>query len=354
MHRKELQKYCYALMVQSLRCLAASASSARPPPSIASISPRDTLPFNPPLPQHMSTSEYKTKGRATSASCEQLPVLEARGLPLPVHEARGHRAWPLGYNLPVLLPSFKVVLHLPRPCAFAPLHLIICTSAACPCNNSSLLPTLLCRQHSQHLSNPTDTLSSSSSPVYTPAMAAGDKKWDAAAERDLCVAIIMGNQEGRTNYNWPKVHAFLTKLGYKFTKDAISQHFTKVVMKDFKTRHGDDPIKSGASTPKKPSTPRRAAASTPSKRKTPTSAKAKAAAKSAEFVSAEDDDETSDEEPLAKKRKVKAEAAAAEAEAEAETMPSPVKKETRKTRARSQTVCSENEAFQAWLEKTGS
>ncbi len=52
-------------------------------------------------------------------------------------------------------------------------------------------------------------------------MAAGDKKWDAAAERDLCVAIIMGNQEGRTNYNWPKVHAFLTKLGYKFTKDAI-------------------------------------------------------------------------------------------------------------------------------------
>ena len=51
-------------------------------------------------------------------------------------------------------------------------------------------------------------------------MAAGDKKWDAAAERDLCVAIIMGNQEGRTNYNWPKVHAFLTKLGYKFTKDA--------------------------------------------------------------------------------------------------------------------------------------
>lgn len=92
--------------------------------------------------------------RRPAASCEQLPVLEARGLPLPVHEARGHRAWPLGYNLPVLLPSFKVVLHLPRPCAFAPLHLIICTSAACPCNNSSLLPTLLCRQHSQHLSNP--------------------------------------------------------------------------------------------------------------------------------------------------------------------------------------------------------
>ena len=116
---------------------------------------------------------------------------------------------------------------------------------------------------------------------------------------------------------------------------AHRQHFTKVVMKDFKTRHGDDPIKSGASTPKKPSTPRRAAAAgTPSKRKTPTSAKAKAAAKSAEFVSAEADDQTSDEEPLAKKRRVKAEAAAAEAEAEAETMPSPVKKETRKTRAR--------------------
>lgn len=51
---------------------------------------------------------------------------------------------------------------------------------------------------------------------------AGDKKWDAAAERDLCVAIIMASHDGRTDYNWPRVHAFLAALGYQFTKDAAA------------------------------------------------------------------------------------------------------------------------------------
>lgn len=50
-----------------------------------------------------------------------------------------------------------------------------------------------------------------------------EKKWDANAERDLCVAIIMGAQDGeRMRYNWPKVHSSMEALGYGFTKDAIS------------------------------------------------------------------------------------------------------------------------------------
>lgn len=54
-------------------------------------------------------------------------------------------------------------------------------------------------------------------------MPGGDKKWDVAAERDLCVAVILGNQEtDRARYNWPKVHAFMDGLGYGFTRDAIS------------------------------------------------------------------------------------------------------------------------------------
>lgn len=54
-------------------------------------------------------------------------------------------------------------------------------------------------------------------------MPATDKKWDAAAERDLCVAIIMGNQEtDRVRYNWAKVHSLMEGYGYPFSKDAIS------------------------------------------------------------------------------------------------------------------------------------
>ena len=60
-------------------------------------------------------------------------------------------------------------------------------------------------------------------------MPPAEKKWDANAERDLCVAIIMGAQDGeRMRYNWPKVHSSMEALGYGFTKDAISyvSHFT--------------------------------------------------------------------------------------------------------------------------------
>lgn len=54
-------------------------------------------------------------------------------------------------------------------------------------------------------------------------MPGNEKKWDIAAERDLCVAVIAGNQDTeRPRHNWPKIHNFMDKLGYGFSKEAIS------------------------------------------------------------------------------------------------------------------------------------
>lgn len=47
------------------------------------------------------------------------------------------------------------------------------------------------------------------------------KKWDLAADLDLCLAII--HTGGATSsYKWPEVHEIMTSLGHDFTKDAIS------------------------------------------------------------------------------------------------------------------------------------
>ncbi|KAG8354727.1 hypothetical protein FVEN_g7336 [Fusarium venenatum] len=123
-------------------------------------------------------------------------------------------------------------------------------------------------------------------------MPPAEKKWDANAERDLCVAIIMGAQDGeRMRYNWPKVHSSMESLGYSFTKDAISQHFSKSIMRDFKGRHGDtstsnSPAPATAPTSKK----------TPRKRAIP----AKGRKKKAE---SEDDDKDAVDSHLSKKMK---------------------------------------------------
>ncbi|KAH6610226.1 hypothetical protein Trco_000246 [Trichoderma cornu-damae] len=69
-------------------------------------------------------------------------------------------------------------------------------------------------------------------------MAPQDKKWDDSAERDLCVAIILGNQDpGKSRHNWPRIAEIMGSLGYSFTKDAMSQHFSKTIMRDFRARH---------------------------------------------------------------------------------------------------------------------
>ncbi|KAL7795248.1 hypothetical protein V8C37DRAFT_48323 [Trichoderma ceciliae] len=69
-------------------------------------------------------------------------------------------------------------------------------------------------------------------------MAPQDKKWDDSAERDLCVAIILGNQElAKGRHNWPRISEIMNSLGYSFSKDAMSQHFTKTIMREFRARH---------------------------------------------------------------------------------------------------------------------
>ncbi|KAM0427327.1 hypothetical protein ACHAPT_007762 [Fusarium lateritium] len=125
-------------------------------------------------------------------------------------------------------------------------------------------------------------------------MPPAEKKWDANAERDLCVAVIMGAQEGdRMRYNWPKVHSAMEALGYSFTKDAISQHFSKSIMRDFKSRHGEA---SNGNTPTPSSAPKKVR-----KRAAPAKGRKKKA-----VSEDDDDDEASDpfaDSPLAKKMK---------------------------------------------------
>ncbi|KAL7922985.1 hypothetical protein ACQKWADRAFT_312514 [Trichoderma austrokoningii] len=68
-------------------------------------------------------------------------------------------------------------------------------------------------------------------------MAPQDKKWDDAAERDLCMAMIFCNTEsGRARQNWPRIEEVMKSLEYSFTRDAMSQHYSKTIMKDFKKR----------------------------------------------------------------------------------------------------------------------
>ncbi|KAL6871148.1 hypothetical protein J3F83DRAFT_772870 [Trichoderma novae-zelandiae] len=98
-------------------------------------------------------------------------------------------------------------------------------------------------------------------------MAPQEKKWTDAAERDLCVAIIYGNQ-GR--HDWPRITGIMDGLGYTFTKDAMSQHFTKTILKEFKGRCSEDVVAATEATPPasatKPKATPRKAASTPRKR----------------------------------------------------------------------------------------
>ncbi|EHK24471.1 uncharacterized protein TRIVIDRAFT_219926 [Trichoderma virens Gv29-8] len=107
-------------------------------------------------------------------------------------------------------------------------------------------------------------------------MAPQEKKWDDAAERDLCVAIIQGNQEGtKVRYNWPRVEEIMTSLGHSFTRDAMSQHFSKTIMKEFHARHPkDDTTETPPASATKPKTPRKTA--TPSKKRGKKGAKAQA------------------------------------------------------------------------------
>ncbi|KAG5979201.1 hypothetical protein E4U55_005447 [Claviceps digitariae] len=63
------------------------------------------------------------------------------------------------------------------------------------------------------------------------------KKWEITAELDLCMAVILTGGSTST-YKWPEIHTIMCQLGHDFTKDAISQHFTKCILRGFKARHG--------------------------------------------------------------------------------------------------------------------
>ncbi|KAJ4859083.1 hypothetical protein T069G_07350 [Trichoderma breve] len=115
-------------------------------------------------------------------------------------------------------------------------------------------------------------------------MAPAEKKWDDSAERDLCVAIIYANQDGaKKSYNWPRVEEIMTSLGHTFTKDAMSQHFSKTILKEFRARHPEgDTTATPPASATKPKTPRKSA--TPSKKRT------KKVAKGQDTEDQEDDD----------------------------------------------------------------
>jgi hypothetical protein len=53
-------------------------------------------------------------------------------------------------------------------------------------------------------------------------MAGKEKKWGMSAERDLAMAIILAQGGDRAKYDWPKVHEYMSKWGYEFTRDAMS------------------------------------------------------------------------------------------------------------------------------------
>ncbi|ETS06588.1 hypothetical protein M419DRAFT_4857 [Trichoderma reesei RUT C-30] len=98
-------------------------------------------------------------------------------------------------------------------------------------------------------------------------MAPQEKKWSDAAERDLCVAILYSNP---SRYDWSRVTTIMEGLGYVFTKDAMSQHLSKTILKDFKARCSEEVVAAAEATPPasatKPKATPRKAASTPRKR----------------------------------------------------------------------------------------
>ncbi len=50
------------------------------------------------------------------------------------------------------------------------------------------------------------------------------KKWSGDAERDLCLAMLIGNggEGDKVRTDWTTTHNVMTALGYDFTKDAMS------------------------------------------------------------------------------------------------------------------------------------
>ncbi|KAM3504560.1 hypothetical protein MY10362_003478 [Beauveria mimosiformis] len=87
------------------------------------------------------------------------------------------------------------------------------------------------------------------------------KKWDGNAERDLCLAMMLGGTESdKFRPDWNSTHKMMNDLGYNFTKDAINQRWSKTILKEFKSRHPDADLASPAPPTKMTPTKRKKAA----------------------------------------------------------------------------------------------
>ncbi|KAI7774694.1 hypothetical protein LA080_008001 [Diaporthe eres] len=91
------------------------------------------------------------------------------------------------------------------------------------------------------------------------------KKWDDTSQKDLVFAMLMSTGDGNIKADWQKVEKIMISWGYNFTIGAMSQHWSKTILKAFKERHPDNakdgdntnpatPVKVGAG-PRAPKTP---------------------------------------------------------------------------------------------------
>ncbi|KOS20517.1 hypothetical protein ESCO_005412 [Escovopsis weberi] len=112
---------------------------------------------------------------------------------------------------------------------------------------------------------------------------APEMKWNPKAELDLCAAILLGNQDGeRVRPNWAKVSSIMEDLGYEFSKDAMAQHLSKHIMRDFKARcelasssSGAESAANAAGPPETPKADKPRKATTPRKKGTAATTPAK-------------------------------------------------------------------------------
>ncbi|KAG9258062.1 uncharacterized protein F5Z01DRAFT_670714 [Emericellopsis atlantica] len=116
-----------------------------------------------------------------------------------------------------------------------------------------------------------------------------NKKWDDSAEKDLAMAIILSQNEGRIKADWNKVHESMSDWGYGFTKDAMNQHWSKRILRSFKERRSM-PADGDKSTPVKTTTPN-----------TPRKSTGMGSAKKTKKI--KDEEEAMDDETPSKKRK---------------------------------------------------
>ncbi|KAG8160466.1 hypothetical protein KVR01_010002 [Diaporthe batatas] len=69
-----------------------------------------------------------------------------------------------------------------------------------------------------------------------------NKKWDDASQKDLLFAMLMstGDGSGTIKPDWKEVEKMMNGWGYTFTIGAMSQHWSKTILKAFKERHPDN------------------------------------------------------------------------------------------------------------------